>query len=283
MRSLIVNADDFGFTLGVNRAVIEGHRHGIITSTTLMANMPRFAEAVQLAKDNPSLGVGLHFNITQGRPVAPAAQVRSLLDERGEFCGTSTAVATQLLTGKPWRTEIIVELRAQIEKAMQAGIRLTHVDTHKHAHALPQVLNAIAQTIPDYGITAVRLPRERWRWMKPSSPGLVKQAFGAVAMSLLCRVGQRPLQRAGLRTTDAFFGMTQTGFWTKAWLIKLLAELPDGTSELMCHPGYEDEEMQRAGTRLLASRAQEFQLLTDPEIIALVHSRAIKLVNYSEV
>lgn len=284
MRRLIVNADDFGLTAGVNRAIIDGHTRGMITSTTLMANMPAFDEAVRLAAEHPTLGVGLHFNITQGRPVAPAAQVRSLLNHRGEFPGTSTEVAKRLLTGGLRRAEVVTELRAQIEKARQAGIRLTHVDSHKHAHALPQVLEAIIDTIPDYGIRAVRLQRERW-----SSAGLFTSVWiakqGAVSWLLaqLCRAGTGKLHRAGVRTTDAFFGITQTGFWTKTWLARLIEQLPAGISELMCHPGYVDAEISRAGTRLTSSREQELRLLTDPELLDLLRLRAVKLVNYTEV
>lgn len=284
MRRLIVNADDFGLTAGVNRAIIEGHTRGMITSTTIMANMPAFDEAVRLAAEHPTLGVGLHFNITQGRPVAPAAQVRSLLNGRGEFPGTSTEVAKRLLTGGLRRAEVVIELRAQIEKALQAGIRLTHVDSHKHAHALPQVLEAIIDTIPDYGILGVRLQRERW-----SPAGLLTSVWvakqGAVSLLLgqLCRTGTGKLHRAGVRTTDAFFGITHTGFWTKSWLAGLIERLPAGVSELMCHPGYVDADISRAGTRLTSSREQELRLLTDPELLDLISRHSIKLVNYTEV
>ncbi|HEV2667612.1 MAG TPA: ChbG/HpnK family deacetylase, partial [Blastocatellia bacterium] len=138
-RRLIVNADDFGLTNGVNCAIIEGHTRGLVSSATLMANMPAFDAAVRLAKDHPSLGVGLHFNITQGRPVAGASRVGSLIDDRGEFWGTSTAFLRRMLAGRLKIEEVVIELRAQIEKALNAGLRLTHVDSHKHTHALPQV------------------------------------------------------------------------------------------------------------------------------------------------
>src|SRR5437868_6370726 len=136
MKYLIVNADDFGLTSGVNRAVVEAHTRGILTSTTLMANMLAFDDAMRLAKANPGLGVGLHFNITQGKPVADASRVRGLLDEGGEFLGTSTALLRRALAGKLHVQEVEIELRAQIEKVLGAGLSLTHVDSHKHAHAL---------------------------------------------------------------------------------------------------------------------------------------------------
>ncbi|HMY76755.1 MAG TPA: ChbG/HpnK family deacetylase, partial [Blastocatellia bacterium] len=277
MKFLIVNADDFGLTGGVNRAVIEAHTRGILTSTTVMANMPAFEDAVQLAKSNPSLGVGLHFNITQGAPVAEASRVGSLLDERGEFLGTSTALLVRALTGKLRVAEIEIELRAQIEKVLQSGLKLTHVDSHKHAHALPPVADVLARVIGDYGIRAVRLPREQW-WFDAAA---AKQSLGAFGLAQLCRVSAGQLRRAGVKTADAFFGVTQTGFWTKAWLLELIARLPEGVSELMTHPGYDDAELHQTKTRLRASRAMELSLLTDADIIAAVREYNVRLSSYA--
>lgn len=278
MKYLIVNADDFGLTGGVNRAVIEAHTRGILSSATVMANMPAFADAVRLAKSHPSLGVGLHFNITQGEPVAEASRVGSLLDECGEFLGTSTALLVRLLTRKLRLSEIELELRAQIEKVLQTGLSLTHVDSHKHAHALPPVADVIARVIGDYGIRAVRLPREQWRF----DASVVKQSLGAFGLAQLCRVSAGRLRRAGIKTPNAFFGVTQTGFWTKAWLLDLIARLPEGVSELMTHPGYDDAELHQTKTRLRASRATELALLTDEEIVAAVRKQGVRLISYEK-
>src|SRR5262245_29101456 len=204
-----------------------------------MANMPAFNDAVILAKDHPSLGVGLHFNITQGRPVADASRVSSLIDSRGEFWGTSTALLGRSLSGRLNTEEVIIELRAQIEKALDAGLRLTHVDSHKHTHALPHVCEAIITTIKDYGINALRSPRERWRF-DPDARAfkLIVQSAGAFGISQLCRISDSKLKKSGVKTPDFFFGVARTGFWTKSWLIELIESLPAGASELMCHPGY---------------------------------------------
>lgn len=282
MKQLIVNADDFGLTPGVNRAIIAGHTRGIITSATLMANMPAFTEAVNLAKAHPTLGVGLHFNITQGRPVARPELVRSLTDARGEFPGTSTKLAWRALTGQ-WRSaEVMIELRAQLEKAINAGLRLTHVDSHKHAHALPQALAAIAATIPAYGIHAVRLPRERTRFTAGSRQ-LIQQSIAAFGLSQLCRISEAKLRQLSLSSTGAFFGIAQSGHWSKRWLLELLANLPEGASELMCHPGYEDEALNQIQTRLRHSRQVEMELLTDPEIVAAVRAHGVQLINYAQL
>jgi chitin disaccharide deacetylase len=279
MKYLIVNADDFGMTAGVNRAVVEGHQRGIVTSATAMVNMPGFDEAVLLAQENPRLGVGLHFNITQGEPVADGAKVRSLLNAHGLFTGTSTALARRSLVGKLRTEEVVIELRAQLEKALGAGLKLTHLDSHKHAHALPQVFEAVARVLPEYGVGAVRMMLEAPRL--GGSLKVVKQGAVSLGVARLCRANLAACRRAGLTTTDAFFGIAQTGFWTKRWLANLIENLPDGVSELMCHPGYQVESAGPVPTRLTASRAEELKLLTDPEIRDLVEARGVRLVNFS--
>jgi chitin disaccharide deacetylase len=277
---LIVNADDFGMTAGVNRAVVEACRRGVVTSATVMVNMPGFDEAVRLAAECPELGVGLHFNITQGEPVAGPSRVGSLLNARGLFTGTSTALARRSLLGRLRTEDVAVELRAQLEKALGAGLKLTHLDSHKHAHALPQVFEAVARVLPEYGINAVRMMLEAPR-LGLGPPKAVKQRAVGLGVARLSRMNLAACRRAGLATTDAFFGVAQTGFWTKRWLADVIEKLPDGVSELMCHPGYEDEGAVPVPTRLGVSRVEEFKLLTDPEIRALIEARGVRLVNFS--
>lgn len=284
MKKLIVNADDFGLTAGVNRAIIEAHTRGMVTSATLMANMPAFAAAAALAREHPSLGVGLHFNITQGRPVADPSRVSSLLDERGEFPESGAAFARRLIAGRLRIEEVVIELRAQIEKALDAGLRLTHVDSHKHTHAIPQVYEAIITVIREYGVNAARLPREEWRFDRAAkSFKLIAQSVGAFGAAQLCRISEARLKRLDVRTPDFFFGVTRTGFWTKDWLIGLIERLPAGSSELMCHPGYNDDDLRGAKTRLRASRENELRLLTDPDVIAKLEERGVMLINFASL
>jgi chitin disaccharide deacetylase len=284
MRRLIVNADDFGLTPGVNRAIIEAHTHGIVTSATLMANMPAFTEAVALAKAHPKLGIGLHFNLTQGKPLAPAQLVRSLLNQRGEFPGTSTELARRWVAGQLRRAEVALELRAQLERLLQTGLTITHVDSHKHAHALPPIWTALTETLGAYGIHALRLPLEPVRWATAfGSPKLFKQSLTATALGWLSRGNSKHRSSTVLQTPDAFFGVAQTGFWSKAWLLGLLAQLPVGTSELMCHPGYDDQDLGQAQTRLRAARETELHLLTDPEIRAGLAVQNIEAIHFGQL
>jgi predicted glycoside hydrolase/deacetylase ChbG (UPF0249 family) len=205
-----------------------------------------------------------------------------MINDRGEFWGTSGAILKRLLAGRFKVEEVVIELRAQIEKALNAGLRLTHVDSHKHTHALPQICDAIVSTIKEYGINAIRAPRERWRFDRAAdSFKLVKQSAGAFGISQLCRVSDARLKKSGVKTPDFFFGVARTGFWTKPWLIDLIERLPAGASELMCHPGYEDSELDVVKTRLRASRTNELRLLTDPDVVAKLKENGVKLINFS--
>ena len=282
MRSLIVNADDFGLSSGVNRAIIECHTRGIVTSATLMANMPAFDESVELAKENPSLGVGLHFNITQGYPVAEPSRIRSLLNASGEFLGTSTQLAKRAILGRLRKHEVAIELRAQIERILSRGLGLTHVDSHKHAHALPQIFEAVVETIGEYGIGALRLPRDRARF-SGASLKLAKQSMLAFGLSLLCRPNAGKLRNAEIETSDGFIGVAHTGFWTKEWLMNVITTLPPGATELMCHPGYDSDELDAIKTRLRGSRVNESRLLTDPDVARKLEEQGIRLINFSEL
>lgn len=284
MKYLIVNADDFGLTRGVNRAIIEGHRRGIITSTTLMVNMPAFDEAVELAKSTPSLGVGLHFNITQGSPVCSPDRVRSIIDRSCNFPGTTTALLMRNLSGRLERSEIENELRAQIERMLSAGIRPTHIDTHKHSHAIPIVLDAIIDVAREYGIPAVRKLRQPFDVGTGMPPiKVLTQALGAAAVGALCRLQERRLESSGLALTSAFYGISRTGFWDREWLLDVIANLPEGASELMCHPGYDDSDLRSSQTRLTSSRQAELEILTDETVSRAISDHGIDLIHYGRI
>jgi predicted glycoside hydrolase/deacetylase ChbG (UPF0249 family) len=237
-----------------------------------------------LAKTHLSLGVGLHFNITEGRPIADPARIRGLLGANGEFFGSSTQLANRAMLGRLREEEVMIELRAQIERAMSAGIKLTHVDSHKHAHALPPICRVIARTIREYGVGAMRLPRERWRFEpRPDSLKLLGQSARAFALSQVCRTSETALRQTNVKTTASFFGVTRTGFWSRRWLIGLIERLPDGSCELMCHPGYDDDELRGVKTRLRKSRENELRLLTHPDVALKLKEQGVRLINFSDL
>jgi len=247
---LIVNADDFGFTRDVNEGIVKAHRHGILTATTLMANGAAFEHAVALAGESPSLDVGCHLVLVQGQ---------SLVD------------ATRALPAT-----VEGELRAQIRRILDAGIRPTHLDTHKHTHLLPPVLSAVARLAREFGIPWVR---------RPFDFGIDAKAS---ATKRLVTLGMRLTRPAfatalkGLRSTDHFTGFQITGALGTSRLIETLERLPAGLTEFMCHPGYLGAELQASRTRLKESRALELAALTSAEVRAVIERRGILLTCYRE-
>jgi len=161
MKRLIVNADDFGFTRGVNIGIVRGFKAGIVTSATIMANGDAFEEAVELTRANPGLGIGCHLAIIGGSPIAPASEVPSLVDRAGALPSTLTKLVMKLARDSITSDQIAREFRAQVERVKRAGINITHFDTHKHSHTHPKVMEALAQVAGEFGITRVRNPFER--------------------------------------------------------------------------------------------------------------------------
>jgi len=259
---LIVNADDFGFTRDVNEGILEAHRKGILTATTLMANGAAFDDAVRLAKSWPTLDVGCHLVLVQGRSVSdPARELPATLGE----------LARALVRGK---LPIYDELLAQVRRIVRAGIRPTHIDTHKHTHLLPPVLEAIAKLARQFSIPWVRRPFD---FGIDSGARIMKSAI-----ALGMRVTRPGFARAlgDLKTTDHFTGFQITGTLGQTNLIGTLERLPDGLTEFMCHPGKCTSELQAAATRLKESRELELQALTSAAVREVIEERGIRLVNY---
>jgi chitin disaccharide deacetylase len=288
MRNLIVNADDLGWTAGVNRGIAEAHRHGIVTSTSLLANGCAFGDAVQAASEIPGLGVGVHLNLSDGAPLAPAEQVKSLLDEEGKFAGGPESLLMRLTTKSLKLKEVEKEWDAQIEKVCGAGIRPTHLDGHKHVQMLPGLFGIALRLAKRHGIDAVRVSHEASPLRTALSDGnesggvALKQGVQARGLKLLARDAREMAERAGIVTADYFCGIAQTGVLTKAGVQKLLSSLPEGTTELMCHPGYADEDLRKSHTRLQESRQTELQILTDKTIRKSVAELGIRLINYEQ-
>ena len=290
MKKLIVNADDFGLTEGVNRAIIDGHRNGIVTSTTLMANGQAFDHAVAAASAAPELGVGVHLNLTQGRPTCSVSQVRSILNPGGTFYPNPGVLARQILTRKVSPIDIENELRSQIEKIALAGIRITHLDSHRHIHLLPPIFGVVVKLAQEYRIDCVRCPIESASSAlepllsgRPDWRGMARQYLLGRALSTLAASQVKKLVRAGLYWPEHFWGLSQTGFLDTPILEQLLQMLPDETSEIMCHPGYFDAALRETRTRLRAQREIELEALTSANVRQLVVDLGIELISYDKL
>jgi hopanoid biosynthesis associated protein HpnK len=276
---LIINADDFGLTAGVNRAILELHQRRVLTSTTLMARAGATSEAIRMALENPSLGVGCHVVLVDGQPVLPAEEIPSLVQKQtGRFVSSLTTFLRRLLTGRIHAVEVEAEAAAQIELLQGAGLRLTHIDTHKHTHMFPPVLGPLLRAARKAGIRAVRNPFEpEWAVRATPRASFVRTAE-VIALRRFGPFFRRMIARAGVTTTDGTIAVAGTGRFDTDTVRALLGELPEGTWELVTHPGYNDADLAKVRTRLRESR--------DKERLALAAVRdfpSIDLISYGEL
>jgi predicted glycoside hydrolase/deacetylase ChbG (UPF0249 family) len=290
MKNLIVNADDLGWTEGVNRGILEAFHHGIVTSTSLLANGAAFDGGVEAARAAPGLGVGVHLNLSDGPPIADRETVTTLLNDQGEFAGGPESLLLRRARGGLSLLEVGNEWDAQIQKVRDAGIAPTHLDGHKHVHMLPGLFEVALRLAKRHGIGAIRVALEASSLRSALSAGakrhsgvVMKQGVQARGLKLLAGDARELAERAGISTADYFCGIAQTGELTREGVEQLVKSLPEGTTELMSHPGYVDSELQKTATRLQDSRQTELQILTDTGIRNLVASLGIRLIDYGFV
>jgi predicted glycoside hydrolase/deacetylase ChbG (UPF0249 family) len=250
VRRLIVNADDLGLTTGVNRAIREAHTDGVVTSATLMATGAAFEDAANLALASPNLSVGCHVVLVDGMPASDPDSIPTLLSTRGDglggFYSGIAGVAARAVLQRFDPDQLVSEITAQIKKIQGAGIRVTHLDSHKHTHIFPHVLLAMAKAARICGVPAIRNPFVAAGSLRPGNfsrhPALWKR-YGQVRM--LNTLGTRfhnTVKRAGLTTPDGVLGVIETGSFDTSLLRQALTNLPEGTWELVCHPGYDDAD-----------------------------------------
>lgn len=263
---LLINADDFGLTPGVNRSIAELHRAGALSSATLMATAAHFDDAVALAKADPGLEVGCHVLLVDAAPALPAAQIPSLCPDGRQFRVTITALVRDLYLGRVSASEIEAEATAQIRKLQAAGLRVSHIDTHKHTHVFPRILRPLLRAARACGVAAIRNPFEP-AWARHVTPASSLPRNAAVAALALHRPAfTRLVCEGGLATTSGTIGVLATGTLdVTTTLRRLLAAMPAGDAvwELVCHPGYPDAALDQVRTRLRASRGLEHAALLD--------------------
>lgn len=272
-----MNADDFGLTQGVNRAILELYQAGALTSTTLMARAEAAAEAVIFAQAEPALGVGCHVVLVDGDSMLNTSSLPTLADARtGRLRPTLGTFLKTLFSGRISTEEIEAEASAQIASLRARGLKLTHIDTHKHTHMFPQVLRPVLRAARAAGIFAVRNPFEpAWSlratigapWVRRSEVRLLRMFEPAF---------RRIVAEEGFVTTDGAVGILATGTLDAMTVHSLLEAMPEGCYELVSHPGYNDAALQRAHTRLLASRELERAALE-----AVRDHRGIELVSFA--
>jgi hopanoid biosynthesis associated protein HpnK len=287
VRRLIVNADDFGFTSGVNRAIVEAHARGVVTSSTLMANGPAFVEAVQLATGIPRLSVGCHVVLIDGEPVLNPEQLRSLTTLGGRFRDGLKAFAVRAITGRIDADEITAEATAQIRKIQLAGIAVSHFDTHKHTHLFPKILHPLLRAARDCGVRALRNPFGPRLPMRSSQllarPNLWTRYAEVRVLRRFAGSFRDAVDREGFTTPDGTLGIEVTGALDETLFHAIAQSIPEGTWEFVCHPGYNDADLQRANTRLRESRETELTVLTLPAAREPLLREGIELISYYDL
>lgn len=287
VRRLIVNADDFGLTQGVNRAIVKARCDGIVTSSTLMANGQAFDDAIQRANSGPRLSVGCHVVLVDGLPVLGGRKTPTLSDPKaqdGRFYESLSSMALRATLGRIDADEIEAEVTAQIRKLQAAGVTVSHLDTHKHTHIFPQVLQPLLRAARTCGVPAVRNPFGPVRFsILAKYPSLWKRYSQVTILNRLGGGFRRSVADAGMLTTDGTVGIVATGAMDHSLFGSIVDSLPEGTWELVCHPGYNDAELDGVRTRLRESRAEELRLLTSPEAREILGRSGVQLVSYRDL
>lgn len=267
-KRLIINADDLGLSPGINRGIIRAFKDGIVTSASLLPNANGIKDAETLLKENPDIGVGIHLTLVTGYPVSEPDRVPTLLDENGAFFPSYHQFLKKLLSIE--LREVKIEFEAQIGRALDMGIKPTHIDTHQHLHLLPQVADIVLELASKNKIDQVRCPGGKGGW-----------GFYSIGVALLSSYLLKKIKGRGLSTTDHFAGFSFSGQMTKTDLIETLLGLKPGATELMVHPGiFVEEEIGHLGWEM--NWEEELSALTSSEVKVVIDEQSIELVSYKD-
>jgi hopanoid biosynthesis associated protein HpnK len=283
VKRLIINADDFGLTAGINRAIAEAHLRGVVNSASLMAGGAQWDEAIALARTLPRLSIGCHVDLIHLAPVSAPAQIPTLTSGT-TFRPGFMRFARAALRNRLSAAEITCEAAAQMAKLQSAGLALTHFDTHMHTHLFPHVLRPLLAAARMRGIGALRNPFEPGPGFSqvPLRPKLLGRYCAVRAFHSMAGKFRRIVEAEGLVTTDGTVGIVLTGFLNRRRLDALIRRIPQGTWELVTHPGYSDSAL-RPLSALTASRETELALLTSPETRTRLQECGVELISYRDL
>jgi chitin disaccharide deacetylase len=288
-RRLIINADDFGLCESVNKGIIEAHTNGVLTSTTIMANMPAAQQAIDLAKnlpalsnvEGPTLGLGVHLNLTAGKPLCRDNAVKLILDSQGDFALSPAKLALASLINAKVRTAIETELALQIQWLIDKGVKPTHLDSHKHVHCFPSIFHIICRLAKRFSIPAIRYafePKQASRLPWPLTDRESRKRAALVrAMSKFNR-----LQNSAFFKTDAMFGVNHVGKINTVFMRAVSLYNNASTAEVMTHPGY-TYDLDAGNTRLVKQREIEIETLCSDKTKQYFKEAGIVLVNYGQL
>ncbi|KEF41837.1 MAG: hypothetical protein ER33_09310 [Cyanobium sp. CACIAM 14] len=279
---MVINGDDFGYSHDVNLAIISAHQSGILTSASLMVTGEAFNEAVELARENPKLGVGLHLVVGKGRSALPVSQVPHLVDSSGQFPSAPLVVGLRYQFNRAARRELRLEIEAQLQRFKETGLTLSHVDGHLHNHVHPYVLQCLVALSRNYGIHFIRLPYEELTldWSTGSRPGPSQVILWSV-FRLLRIYGVRLLSAHRIGYADRVYGLLHSGRITEAYLQKLIPLITADRVELYAHPslGGNDNTTQTSNNH----EQSEFHSLTSSRVSHLIAMSGFQRVTFTEL
>jgi len=289
MKRIIIHADDFGLSKSINQGIIKAYREGVLTSASLMVNMPGFENAVDSLKNNSALDIGLHINLFRGKPVIPFHAIRTLTDENGFFLQGVFKIVKRIYQKRLNLTELELECDAQMKKALDNGIKITHIDSEKHLHLFNHVYRIIVKLARKYGINKIRNINEYpyiARFMLDRNHIFNSSLCKATALQILSMRVKKINSINYIKSTDYSFGLL--GSMTLNKYERLFNYLEEGTTEILCHPGYIDEEwrqppLNRERYYININREKELNALLSPALKETIHKLNIGLINYKEL
>lgn len=271
---LIVNADDFGASHSVNAAVLEAHRHGVLSSASLMVTGAAFQEAVSMAREAPGLAVGLHLVLVHGRAAAPPETIPHLVDAAGRLPEDPAAFGLRLAFDPRLRREVASEIRAQFQRFADTGLPLAHVDGHLNFHMHPAVFPLLARGAVSHGAYGVRLPRDDLALaLRHDRRHVAQKLFLALAFGLL-GAWTRSRLPPGLRAADRVYGLFMSGHVTSAYALDAVGRLRSGSAELYAHPA-------TAAGEPLGPNPTDLATLCDPALVAALGDGRVRLGSYA--
>lgn len=283
MKRLIITGDDFGLAVPINEAIEMAHMEGVLAATSLMVGADAVDDAIERARRLPTLKVGLHIVLVEGRPVLPAESIPDLVDEDGEFRRGLVGAGIRFFFRPSVRRQIEAEIRAQFQSFQGTGLALDHVNAHNHMHLHPTVLNVIIKVGQAFGLNAVRIPYEpplvSWR---AADLGLFPRILHTAALKPWTYIMQRRLRRAAIKTNDFVFGLNDTGAMDERLLLRFLQQLPDGITEIYFHPA---TRRCSEGDRTMSHyhREDELMALISPRVKQLMDKLGIQPIAFSEI
>ena len=279
MKRLIVNADDFGLSAEVNAGILRAHRDGILRSASLMVAEPYARAAAEIARDNPALDVGLHAVVCRGRSMLDASRLGAALRAPGEFIDSPVGAGMRYFFDRSMRAAMTDELRAQVERHLELVGYLNHIDGHLNFHVHPLFADILVKLAVEYKVPCIRLPRERvmttLRLRQDHAP---RKLIESIIFRTLSRRTSRMMAERGLSSTDALFGLHQSGHLSEDYIVGVIERIRDGTTELYFHPAADI-----GGVPPAVEAQLEVEILTSARVREAIERNGIELITFAEL